>query len=215
MKNRWQIGSAALAALAAVWGSTGTAKAAQQGDAVTISWSGATFMRSFTTSRGISLLNPGTSITLNSGVGGAPVTYTADSGSSTSVQLAAFNLNSGVTANPNPGDPAVTTANYYAIRFEWHEQGSIEGVNELINDQIGVVSSVSLTNRNGNFGNPLWVNSNPFGANNLNVVPGPPPFGAGVPGVTSVTVNGHEVRTSNYNTVHSSAGGNYDDSLAA
>ena len=62
-----------------------SAPAEQQGDAVTISMSGATFMRAFTTSPGFTFLIPGTSITLNSSAGGAPVTYSAAPGAGTQV----------------------------------------------------------------------------------------------------------------------------------
>ena len=147
--------------------------AGQSGDQVTISLSGATFMRNFTTSAGISLLtpgSPGTDITLLSNPGGAPVVYKATSGPITSVQLAPNNLGGTITANPSGGFPAgatagsVTSANYAGLRIEWHEQGSIEGVLELINDQVKAVPSVLLTNRNPQTGNPTWVNRNQFTA---------------------------------------------------
>src|SRR5678809_1485173 len=110
--SRCRGAAAAAIAMAATLAVTDVSRAEQQGDSVTISWSGATFMRSFTTSRGISLLNPGSTITLNSGVGGAPVTYSAANGPTTSVQLAPINLGGTITPNPLPGDPAVTSANY-------------------------------------------------------------------------------------------------------
>jgi hypothetical protein len=195
--------TAALAILAGV-GSTAPAQH-QQGDAVTLSWSGATFMRSFTTSRGITLLTPGTSITLNAGPGGVPVTFDAPSGGTTNVQLAAQDLNGVITPYSVPGPNNAATANYYAIRFEWHEQGSIEGMNEMINDQVGLVSTVVGVQRNASAGNPSWVNSNGFGVNGANVVPQPPTF-------STVTINGHNLSTSNYNT---NFGGNYDDTNPA
>ena len=149
------------------------ARAEQTGDMVTISLSGATFMRNFTTSPGISLLtpgSPGTDIVLLSDPSGAPVVYKAVSGPTTSVQLAP---NNAATFSPNPtgGFPAGSTAGavagpitYAGLRIEWHEQGSIEGVLELINDQVKLVPSVGLTNRNPSTGNPTWVNRNQFTA---------------------------------------------------
>lgn len=200
---------AALAAIAAAAMATVT-QAEQTGDMVTISISGATFMRSFTSSTGFTLLNPGTEITLNSGAGGAPVVYKAATGITTSVQLGAPDLTGTITPNPASNAAAVTTANYAAVRVEWHEQGSIEGVLELINDQIGRVDSVNLLNRSGSSGNPTWVNSNAFGRNGTNVVPPTASFGGtGVAGVTTVTVKGFSLKSADYNTYTS-----YDDSSA-
>jgi ABC-type phosphate transport system substrate-binding protein len=76
------IAAAAMSAAAALLPTT-TARAGQTGDAVTISLSGSTAMRNFTVSNNFTLLNPGTTanptntITLNSGPGGTPVTYSA------------------------------------------------------------------------------------------------------------------------------------------
>ncbi|MEO6435927.1 MAG: hypothetical protein ABIP55_09215, partial [Tepidisphaeraceae bacterium] len=169
--------------------------AGHSGDQVTISLSGATFMRNFTTSAGISLLtpgSPGTDITLLSGVGGAPVIYKAASGPTTSVQLAPNNLGGVITPNPatgfpaGAGDPAVISANYAGLRVEWHEQGSVEGVLELINDQVKGVASVGLTNRNPSTGNPTWVNRNQFISH-------------------PNTINGYTVNTSTYDVTYGGA----------
>jgi hypothetical protein len=207
----------AAAALSAVAGLSQSVRAqtpaTEKANVTTISWSGATLMRSFTSGPGISYLNPGTSITLTR-PNGTTVTYTAkwdhDSNpatpdiDTTQFQLAALNPTSTVTS----GD----IQRHYAVRFEWHEQGSIEGIQELINDQVGPITTVGLLNRNGNAGNPLWVNQTGFGRNGANVVPAPAPFGSATPGVSSVTSNGKTVWASNYNPVHASQGGNYDDS---
>ena len=56
--------------------------------AVTISVSGSTAMRNFTTSPFITLLTPGSFITLNDGAGGAGVLYTAPNVANASFQLA-------------------------------------------------------------------------------------------------------------------------------
>src|SRR5258706_564829 len=71
--------AATAAAIAAVSAAIYPAFGEQTGDAVTISLSGSTAIRNFTTSAGFTFLNPGTSITLHSGPGGTPMTYTAPS----------------------------------------------------------------------------------------------------------------------------------------
>jgi hypothetical protein len=155
-----------LAAVAAV--ATGSVRAAQTGDAVTVSLSGSTAMSNFTRSAYFTLLNPGGSITLNAGPGGAPTIFKATAGSTTAVQLATNNFLTGFSGNPSSGlplgfdDPAVNAAQYRAMRVEWHEQGSVEGILELINDQIGTVASVAASNRNPLSSNRVWVNTGSF-----------------------------------------------------
>lgn len=194
MKKEGRSMKAVLTAAAMVALASSSAFAAQSGDQVTISLSGATFMRNFTTSAGISLLTPGTEITLLSGPAGAPVTYKAAAGAGTSVQLAPNNLGGVITPNPAGGFPPGSTAapvgsaNYAGLRIEWHEQGSIEGVLELINDQVAPVVSVGLTNRNPSTGNPTWVNRNVFTTH-------------------PNTINGYTLNTSTFNM--------YDDTNAA
>src|SRR5882724_2857280 len=190
--------AATAAAIAAVVAAIKPVFAEQTGDAVTISLSGSTAMRAFTTSAGLTLLTPGTSITLNSGVGGAPITYTAPLGPTTQVQLAQADFTA-----PEDTDLSDGIGSYKALRLEWHEQGATEGILELINDQIGTVGSISLTNRNASTGNPTWVNRNNFGGTGATVVPPPPGSG-------TITQKGLSLTTSNYNTSL-----NYDDSNAA
>jgi hypothetical protein len=148
------------AAVAAVSGLATAALAGNTGDAVTISLSGSTAMRNFTTSAGFSLLNPGSSITL--GPVGSERNYAATAGASTSVQLAAGDFST-ATALPAVGAPAtaVNTANYAALRIEWHEQGSVEGILELADGQIndGYISNLTY---NPSEANPTWVNRNRF-----------------------------------------------------
>ena len=127
-------------------------------DAVTISLSGSTAMRNFTTSQSFTALTPGRSITLANGH-----TYTAMAADPATGTFPAVQL--GATFNdtypvPNP----LEIANYRALRVEWHEQGSVEGILELANDQIGTLTSVSLSNRNPSVGNPTWVNGSIGGA---------------------------------------------------
>ena len=90
--------AAASAAVAEV--STNTAGPVQQGQtsgvnnpAETISLSGTTSFVSYIQSGAISLLSPGTSLTLHNGSGGAPITYYSPANFATSVQLASNNFN--------------------------------------------------------------------------------------------------------------------------
>src|SRR5258706_7662723 len=190
--------AATAAAIAAVVAAIKPVFAEQTGDAVTISLSGSTAIRNFTTSAGFTLLTPGTSITLNSGVGGAPITYTAPLGPTTQVQLAQGDFNA-----PEDTDLSDGLGSFKALRVEWHEQGATEGILELVNDQIGTVNSISLTNRNASTGNPTWVNRNNFGGTPGTIVPPPPASG-------TITQKGLSLTTSNYNAFI-----NYDDSNAA
>lgn len=109
---------------------------------VTVSLSGSTAMRNFTVNAGFSQLTPGTSIT----IGG--VTYTAPNTPTTAFQLA---------PTAPPASPNHTPGGTYAdlFRIEWHEQGSVEGINELIYSQINGIAQPSATS-----GNPTWVNRN-------------------------------------------------------
>src|SRR5580692_11432967 len=66
----------------------GTGNPSLNNPAVTISFAGQTALSNFDESPGITELTPGTSIVLHDGTNGAPVTYTAPSGSGTFVQLA-------------------------------------------------------------------------------------------------------------------------------
>jgi hypothetical protein len=106
--------------------------------AVTISFAGQTALKNFDLSAGITELAPGTSIVLHDGAGGAPVTYTAPSGSTTIVNLANPNFNN---PDQNPGTPTSpsnnTTQVASAIALEWHAEGSVDGFYDLINDEIG------------------------------------------------------------------------------
>src|SRR4051812_24420200 len=170
-----------LAAVTAVLTISATSSlAGTSGDAVTISLSGSTAMRNFTISPGITFLTPGQSITLNSGAGGAPVTYNAPSGSAVQFQLAQgdFTIPEDVAVNP----PTDNTASVKGIRIEWHEQGSVEGMRELVDSQI---DDSLLTNDiyNSTSGLATYVNRNKFF--------GPSPAGPTPP----ATLGGHFLDT--------------------
>lgn len=121
-------------------------------DAVTISLSGSTAMRSFTTSQQFTALTPGRSITLDNGY-----TYSAAAVDSANGIFPAVQLG-GTTNATLPPAAGLTSATYRAFRVEWHEQGSVEGILEMANDQIGTINSVALSNRNPTLGNPTWIN---------------------------------------------------------
>lgn len=137
-----------------------------------ISLSGSTAMRNFTTSAGLTLLQPGTSITLLNGPAGMTTTYTAPGGNTTVVQLANPNFTS--IDQPQPlsfGSVSnATSQTHSAIADTWHEQGSVEGILDLANDQIGYAGGfqvgdpnhIYLGSRYPNAGNPIWINQNKF-----------------------------------------------------
>ncbi len=143
-----QVG-ALTAAVAATLIGANQLRAGQTGDLVTISLSGSTAMRNFTTSAGFSFLTPGTSVVLNAGAGGAPLMFSAPNSPTTQFQLA-----------PSPFPAVAPEQN--GVRVEWHEQGSVEGILELANDQAGMIGG--LPNRDPSSGNPVWVNRNRFTA---------------------------------------------------
>lgn len=130
---------------------------------VTISLSGSTAMKNFTKSEGFTYLTPGTSITLSTGAGGSDVTYAAPTGGLVRYQLAQSDLSL-------PASEADPVFNVPALRIEWHEQGSVEGVLELANDQIGMINSVAISNRSPSTGNPVWVNRASYNAPNPSVI---------------------------------------------
>lgn len=143
---------AAAASLATGLMTTGFVSAADTGSYVTISISGSTAMRNFTISEGFSALEAGAAnLTLSNGI------YAPGAGG---LQLAPL-TNTGAILAGSSGT---------GIRIEWHEQGSVEGIVELVNDQIGygaIVSGsfvgsplVSGTTRNPSSGNPIRLNRN-------------------------------------------------------
>ncbi len=156
--------------------STNTSGPVQQGanggvnnPAVTISFSGQTALRTFDTSPAITELAPGTSIVLHDGTNGAPVEYVAPNDAATFVQLASPNF---TTPDTNPGTPSSPSTNDIqsasAIRLEWHEQGSIDGFYDLINDEVGfnqTAGPISVeAQRTPSTSNPTWINTNKFTA---------------------------------------------------
>jgi hypothetical protein len=166
------LAAAAVAAVPSARGDVSTNSSGQPtqngigNNAVTISISGSTAMKGFTTSPYITLLNPGSSITLNNGSGGAAVTYTAPSTLNTSFQLASPNFAQADTGGPFPSTNVSQV--HSALRLEWHEQGSVEGILDMANDQIGYVGGatgtaiIDLGTRNPTSLNAIWVNQSKF-----------------------------------------------------
>ena len=137
-----------------------------------ISLSGSTAIRNYTVSGGMTLLQPGTSITLLNGPSGMTTTYTAPSGTSTVVQLASPNFTAADSPQPLSFGTVsnATMQTHSAIAQTWHEQGSVEGILDLANDQIGYAGGfqvgdpnhIYLGSRNPTQGNPIWINQNKF-----------------------------------------------------
>ncbi len=150
----------AAAAIAAATLGASTTRANDTAGYATVSLSGSTAMRNFTTAAGSTWLTPGQTFTIsgtalsNSTTGAAtysttPFTVTAPNSNSVTFQLA-----------PGTYETPVTTANSAdVLRVEWHEQGSVEGIQDLIASQIGTGVNWTAT-----AGNPIWVNGNKFAA---------------------------------------------------
>lgn len=170
----------AAAVLGSQWAIAGTStnssgSATDQGTgipAITISFSGQAALRLFSSSQGISTLEPGGSITFNyAPYGGPVVTYYASNDSSGYVQLGRTNFGS---ADTGVGATSVATAavtqQHSGLRVEWHEQGSVQGLIDLINDQVGYVTPdggvtgflSNLNSRGPSTANPTWINSSSF-----------------------------------------------------
>ena len=118
---------------------------------VTISLSGSTAMRNFTTNDGFTFVEPGSTLTLSNGTYGGAAYW--GSGTNSTLQLA-----SKVAGFTNSG---TGNDNVNAVVIQWHEQGSVEGVLDLVNDQIVNLPSNTGT-RDVTSANPIWINRNKF-----------------------------------------------------
>jgi hypothetical protein len=151
--SRGRVVTLAAAAAATMAMSRGV-HAGTTGSETTISISGSTAIRNFTTSPSFSLVTPGQQVSINGTLYPSSSNYWPTNGSGVSFQLA---------PSAFPGASGSTTFGAAdALRLEWHEQGSVEGILELANDQIAPLGSVTATNRNPTSGNPVWVNGNKF-----------------------------------------------------
>lgn len=120
---------------------------------VTWSISGSTAMRNFTISGGFSVLEAGSpTLTLSNG------TYTAGTNG---LQFAP----SVFTGSAIVGSFSAS-ASGAGVRIEWHEQGSVEGILEMVNDQVGYDGGLLGTplidpaSRNPTNANPIRINRN-------------------------------------------------------
>ena len=132
---------------------------------VTISTSGSTALKNWFTTGSFTEIEPGTTLSIGgvsyptSGVSD----WAANGGNAVLYQLAPKNN----TTLPE-GNVADQSA---AIRLEYHESGSVEGIYELANDQIAPINYITQnvardpsTISGGLGGNAVWVNYNQFGA---------------------------------------------------
>jgi len=104
-----------------------------------------------------------TSITLNNGPGGTPTTYSNTSSSSSAyLNLASSNF---TKADVGVNSPSTAQQTDSALRLEWHWNGTVDGSNDLINDQVGYnqttgpVSPQGGASRGPSVANPIYVNS--------------------------------------------------------
>jgi hypothetical protein len=157
--------------------------------AATISFSGQVALRNFSSGAGISTLRPNAQSTFYFGPSGTPVTYYAANDPGTYVQLAQKNF-----ANADSGLGATSIANapitqsHSALRVEWHEQGSVQGLVDLLNDQVGYIGLPisNVASRGPSVSNPTWINGTSFTA--------------------AATLNGHTLSGANF-------GDTYDTSV--
>ena len=110
--------------------------------------------------------NSPTTITLDNGPGDTPVTYTDTSTSSGAyLNLASPNFNA---ADIGVNSPSTAQQTQSALRLEWHWNGTVDGSNDLINDQVGYNQSTGSVapqagaNRGVSVANPIYVNTNVF-----------------------------------------------------
>ena len=108
-------------------------------------------MRNFTTNDAFTLVEPGTTVSLSNGNFGGPAYW--GSGTNTLLQLAPKNNGVSVTGT---GLDEVT-----AVTVQWHEQGSVEGILDMVNDQIAALPTNAGT-RDATTLNPIWVNRKKF-----------------------------------------------------
>ena len=144
----------------------------------TISISGSTALKNFLTTGGPTLLGVD-SITLGDGAGGTEpeIVYNLP-GAAYSVQLASKNFGVNDSVDPTAGNALV----HSAMRFEYHESGSAEGVMELVDSQINENAFPDNGVYNPNTTQAVWINQAHFG--------GAPPSGPFPVAGTPASLNG-------------------------
>ena len=102
------------------------------------------------------------SVTLDNGPGGAATTYADTSTSSGALlNLASQNFTAG---DVGVNSPATAVQQHSALRLEWHWNGTVDGSNDLINDQVGYAQATGSVapqqgaNRGPTVANPIYVN---------------------------------------------------------
>jgi hypothetical protein len=168
-KRRMRVAALAAAALAVPL----KLRAGDSPNMVTWSISGSTAMRNFTISEGMTTLEADSpTLTLSNG------TYLAGTNG---IELAPSSFTGAAIAGTFGA-----SASGAGVRIEWHEQGSVEGILEMVNDQVGYDGDINGTplidpvTRNPSGGNPIRLNRNTF--------------------VTTGTVGGFSISNSGYNT---------------
>jgi hypothetical protein len=172
-KNNWKR-LMQIAALAAAVGAVPLKlRAGDSPNMVTWSISGSTAMRNFTISEGMTTLEADSpTLTLSNG------TYVPGTNG---IELAPSSFTGAAIAGTFGA-----SASGAGVRIEWHEQGSVEGVLEMVNDQVGYdgdingIPLIDPVTRNPSGGNPIRLNRNSF--------------------VTTGTIGGFTINGSGYNT---------------
>ena len=160
-RNSWRRNLIAGAAIAAAAQAV-TALAGTTGSEVTVSLAGSTALKNWLVKSSTTFtdIQPGTTLS----IGGT--TYPTDGtgewelngGSAFGYQLAPSSYSGQSIQEGQTLDSAT------AVRFEFHESGSVEGILELVSDQVAPVTYVTQNvDRNPNLANAVWVNYNQFG----------------------------------------------------
>ncbi|MDB5171573.1 MAG: hypothetical protein JWN51_346 [Phycisphaerales bacterium] len=132
---------------------------AGDGSVPTISISGSTALKNFLISPGATYLTSGTSIALGDGTTAQPeITYTAPNNNSASFQLGSSSFS---TPDSTSGNSQV----HSALTFQYHEAGSAEGTQELVDSQINASSFTDKSIYNPNTTQAVWINRAKFGGN--------------------------------------------------
>ena len=162
--NRWRKSAAAAAAIAAAVGAAGPSIAGTTAGEVTISVAGSTALKNWLVKNTTTFtdVQPGGQLSINGTLYPSTTNEWADNGGSAFLyQLAPKSYSGPSTVTGQVSDSST------AIRFEFHESGSVEGILEMVSDQISPVSYVTQNvNRDPNPGNAVWVNYNQFGGGN-------------------------------------------------
>jgi hypothetical protein len=146
------LAAAAMAAVAAI-----PARAGSTTGQFTLSTSGSTALKNwFAKTDTFTDVEPGHQLNI------AGVNYPSDA----AIAASYWSSNSKFQVAPtNFVNPDLSTTEAQAVRVEYHESGSVEGVLEMVNDQVGIIPYVTTNiDRNPEGGNAVWVNRTQIGA---------------------------------------------------